>query len=324
QSRSKARTAGSSSTTRMRVDVASLGIALVTFSRLSARLHNLTKFYFRRIKQRQLEPIIPVHQSFLNFRRWGIVMLATAYGAEAQHYSEMRDSGRPTLNRQAGLDERFAVAPKHVLKAREHLYCEGDAANFVYRVEIGHICIYRIMPDGRRQVVDFAYPGDVIGLGALQQHNNSAHAMERTTVRVLPLVPLREIARTDSLLSLDLYEALSMELLATRELLFTVSQRTATERVSGFLKSLSRRSERSSGNALEFVLPMTRLDIADFLGLTIETVSRTLTRLRSAKVIDLEQSILVTIRNLKSLEALSEGVSLANLEASVAGEDGVE
>jgi CRP/FNR family transcriptional regulator, anaerobic regulatory protein len=100
---------------------------------------------------------------------------------------------------------------------------------------------------------------------------------------------------------------MSRELLQARELLFTVSQRTAAERLAGFLLALSRRNERRGDNSDEIVLPMTRTDIADFLGLTIETVSRTFTKFRNDDLIDLEQCILVTIRNAAALSAIADG-----------------
>jgi CRP/FNR family transcriptional regulator len=205
------------------------------------------------------------------------------------------------------LGERLASGTVRSLEAKEHLFCEGDAASHVYRVMVGHICIYRMMPDGRRQVIDFAYPGDIIGLGALGDHTDSAQAMERTIVRSMPSATLRELAQADARLGIKLYEALSKELLAARELLFTVSQRTAVERVAAFLLALSRRGARFGKSASEIVLPMTRMDIADFLGLTIETVSRTLTRLRHDGVIDLEQCILVNIRKPDVLARLAQG-----------------
>jgi CRP/FNR family transcriptional regulator len=234
-------------------------------------------------------------------------MLTTAFTEDAVHE---QPNFRPSYEHKTSgdaLSDRLATGAPHTLEAREHLFCEGDAATHVYRVEVGHICIYRMMPDGRRQVVDFAYPGDVIGLGALAEHADSAQAMERTVVRGVPIATLQDVARSDSQLSLKLYEALSRELLAARELLFTVSQRTAAERVAAFLLALSRRNARRGENPHEIVLPMTRMDIADFLGLTIETVSRTLTRLRQDRVIDLEQCILVTIRNPDALQALADG-----------------
>jgi CRP/FNR family transcriptional regulator len=233
-------------------------------------------------------------------------MLATAFTtAEVEDHIPSAER-LPSVGRDL-LDERLRRGALRTLEAKEHLFCEGDVATHVYRVEVGHICIYRMMSDGRRQVVDFAYPGDMIGLGALGDHSDSAQAMERTVVRAMPVATLRELAQTDTRLGLKLYEALSRELMAARELLFTVSQRTAAERIAAFLTALSRRNERRGEAPNEIVLPMTRMDIADFLGLTIETVSRTLTKLRHDGVIDLEQCILVTILKPEALAQLAQG-----------------
>lgn len=238
-------------------------------------------------------------------------MLATAFTATVDTEDQAPVTERFSPVERDALDERLARGQTRTIEAKEHLFCEGDAASHVYRVELGHICIYRMMPDGRRQVVDFAYPGDLIGLGALEEHSDSAQAMERTIVRAMPLATLRELAQSDSRLGLKLYEALSRELMAARELLFTVSQRTAAERVAAFLLALSRRNVRRGENPFEIVLPMTRMDIADFLGLTIETVSRTLTKLRHEGVIDLEQCILVSILKPRALTQLAQGTGEA-------------
>jgi CRP-like cAMP-binding protein len=205
------------------------------------------------------------------------------------------------------LADKLGTGTLRTVDARDHLFLEGDRASHIYKVEVGHVCIYRMVHDGRRQVIDFAYPGDFIGLGALGTHAANAQATSKTRLRCVPVAALHDVVRSDQRLALALYEAMSQELLHARELLFTVSQRTAAERLAGFLLALSRRNERRGDNSDEIVLPMTRTDIADFLGLTIETVSRTFTKFRNDGLIDLEQCILVTIRNAAALSAIAEG-----------------
>lgn len=248
-------------------------------------------------------------------------MLATAFAADPDtvdsHMLPMPDLHHPSTvtPRSAGhcpiatgsLSQTLTAGVLRSFEAKEHIFREGDAASHVYRVEIGHVCIYRMISDGRRQVIDFAYAGDLIGLGALGEHAANAQATTRTRVRCLSMSSLRQVVREDARLGLELYEALSRELLASRELLFTVSQKTATERMASFLAGLSRRNERNDEDPFEFVLPVTRNDIADFLGLTIETVSRTFTKFRTEGLIDLTQSVLVTILDLEALTALAEG-----------------
>ena len=166
-----------------------------------------------------------------------------------------------------------------------------------------------MLADGRRQVVDFAYPGDIIGLGALDTHATSAQATTKTRVRCIPTATLHDVAARNAGLSRKLYEALSHELLAAREHLFTVTQCTAAERLAAFLLALSRRNGRRGENPDEIVLPMTRTDIADFLGLTIETVSRTFSKFRADGLIELEHCILVTLLD---ADGLAEAASGAN------------
>jgi CRP/FNR family transcriptional regulator len=204
------------------------------------------------------------------------------------------------------LEKRFAAASLRVLQAREHIFFEGDAKDHVYRVEKGTVCLYKTLPDGRRQIVDFAYPGDIIGLGAPGEHVFSAQAICLTRLRCLPCGALHEFARLDPEIGLQLYRTLSDQLLAARDLLLTVGQRNATERLAALLVALARRTERG-GDPERIALPMTRADIADFLSLTIETVSRTFTKLRQAGIIDLAQSSLVVIRDRAALEQLAAG-----------------
>jgi CRP/FNR family transcriptional regulator len=185
------------------------------------------------------------------------------------------------------LDQRMAYATVRRLRAKEHVFCEGDEREHVFRVEEGVIAVYKTLPDGRRQIIDFAYPGDLIGLGVIGEHVLSAQATVPSKVRCLAAAALERIAETDAGLALKLYKAVCQELAATRNLLVTVGQRSAIERVAAFLISLLRRT--AAEGAATINLAMRRSDIADLLGLTIETVSRTLTKLRGMGVIDLEQ-----------------------------------
>lgn len=196
-----------------------------------------------------------------------------------------------------------------VVENKEHIYYEGDPATHVFKVEAGHVCVYRIYANGRRQIIDFAFPGDFVGLGEFGQYTTNAQATERTRLRCLPVSALQQLVRDEPELGLALYQALSCELLASREHLVSVSQRSASERLAAFLVALSQRNVRCGENATDIVLPMTRADIGDFLGLTIETVSRTLSKFRAKGLIDLEQCILVTIRDIDVLSEIAEGSS---------------
>jgi CRP/FNR family transcriptional regulator len=205
------------------------------------------------------------------------------------------------------LHEHFSRAPTRAIAAKEHAFTEGDPRFHLYRVEAGAICLYKVMPDGRRQVLGFAYPGDLIGLGCCEEHQCSAQATKPSQLRSIPWNAVQRVARHDPALGLKLYEAISQELAAAHDLLLTTGQRSAAERVATFLLAMVRRSQRNGQDATVIHLPMTRTDIGDFLGLTIETVSRTFTKLRQQGIIDLAQSARVRILDSEALRGLAEG-----------------
>lgn len=191
---------------------------------------------------------------------------------------------------------------RRVLAAKEHAFAEGDPVTHIYRIEIGHICLYRMLPDGRRKVVNFAFPGDLIGLTGDGYHTESAQATDGTKLTAFSIAHVHETARQDPRFAKKLFDALTLELTMARDLLVTLTHRTACERLAAFLLALSRRHQGCGDQKHEVVLPMSRSDIADFLGLSIETVSRTFTKFRLEGLIDIEHCILVTILDRLGLE----------------------
>jgi CRP/FNR family transcriptional regulator len=207
----------------------------------------------------------------------------------------------------SALNRRFRSAAAKTLEARDHLFFEGDEKSHAYLVEKGSVCLYKTLPDGRRQIFGFAYAGDFIALDCSDSHSHNAQALNLTRLRCLPAHVLKEVGRSDPEAGLQLYTTLSEHLMAARDLLSTVGQRSAAERLAGLLLALARRNERNGVNPWKIQLPMTRLDIADFLSLTIETVSRTFTKFRQDQLIGLTHSTLVTVLNPQELESLAAG-----------------
>lgn len=241
-------------------------------------------------------------------------MLICGYGdtaamnADDIHSQPWRQTqGVQVQGTQDALAAAFHGTPSRRLDAKEHVFCEGDTAKHIYRVEGGLICIYRMMPAGRRQVVDFAFPGDIVGLGATREHSTSAQAIRPTRLRYLPSSTLSELMLCDARLSVRVYETMAEELRAARELLLSVCQRSAAERLAAFLLALVRRNERKGLDTETLDLAMTRTDIADFLGLTIETVSRTFTKFRTSGLIDIAQCTAIAIVDYDGLQALAAG-----------------
>jgi CRP-like cAMP-binding protein len=206
-----------------------------------------------------------------------------------------------------GLQQTLAQGQLRRVEAKEFLFAEGDTISHVYRIETGALALYKILTDGRRQVVGFAYPGDIVGLGVDDEYTMNAQAVKPTRVRCLPVIALRQSAARDPALGLKLYEAMARELAGARDLMLTTGQRSALERVAGFLLAFSRRNLRNGQDPASFELPMTRTDIGDFLGLTIETVSRTFSKLKLMHLIELAHSNQVTLLDIDALAELAGG-----------------
>jgi CRP/FNR family transcriptional regulator, anaerobic regulatory protein len=207
-----------------------------------------------------------------------------------------------------GFEQSLAQAALRRVEAKEFVFAEGDPTTHLFRIESGAVSLYKVLSDGRRQIVGFAYPGDLIGLGAEGEHVMNAQAIKPTRLRCLPMAALYRSAVQDAALAFKLYEALTRELATTREIMMITGQRSAMERVAGFLLAFSRRSLRNGNDPVNIELPMTRADIGDFLALTIETVSRTFSKLKSLGLIDLRQSNRVKLVDLAELERLADGV----------------
>lgn len=205
------------------------------------------------------------------------------------------------------LYDHMARAPLRGIEAKDHIFTEGDPKSHVYQVVTGAVCLYKVLPDGRRQVIDFAYGGDIIGLGLGAYELYNAQATVATRVRCLPISALQGIARQDPAIAMRMCEALSDELTAIRDHLVCVVQRSATERLVTFLLALSRRNAARGRDPEVLELPMTRTDIGDFLGLTIETVSRTFSKLKAMGLIEIDQGTTIRLKALNELSALADG-----------------
>jgi CRP/FNR family transcriptional regulator len=192
------------------------------------------------------------------------------------------------------------------VEAKGFVFTEGDPASYIYRVETGTIALYKVSADGRRQIVSFAYPGDLIGLGTHNEHLMNAQAIKPTRLRCLPVATLSQLAARDPRIGFKLYEALARDLAATRDLVFTMGRPRALERVVAFLLAFSQRHQQAQGGGY-FDLPMTRADIGNFLGLSLETVSRTFTKLKMLGLIELPRANHVRLVDIEQLRSIADG-----------------
>lgn len=180
----------------------------------------------------------------------------------------------------------------------EEVFGEGEPAQYVYRVLSGAVRTIRMLSDGRRQIVEFHLPGDIFGLDGETHHALGAEAVGKATLQVV---------RRSTFLNSGIdsggtaVQALLKKFHRAQAHMLLLGRQTACERVASFLLDFQ---ARAKGSMVD--LPMSRQDIADYLGLTIETVSRTLTQLQAAHLIDLESCRRVALRNLAALERICE------------------
>lgn len=163
----------------------------------------------------------------------------------------------------------------------EELFIEGEEADFAYRVEEGVLMSYRMLGDGRRQVVDFHLPGEFLGLEAGVEYSLTAQAVTPARVVALGRRRLATLAADDVRLTRDLWGATVGAYQRSQDHAAILARQSATERVAAFLLSYARRI----GAVRDMTLPMSRQDMADYLGLALETVSRVLSRFHEEDVI---------------------------------------
>jgi CRP/FNR family transcriptional regulator, nitrogen fixation regulation protein len=179
------------------------------------------------------------------------------------------------------------------------IYGEGEPAEYVYQVVSGAVRTYKILNDGRRQIGAFYLPGDVFGLEIGEKHELSAEAICNCTVAIIKRASLANLAARDNGVAQALWSLTARELQRMQKHVLLLV-RTAQERVASFLLEMA---DRTAGAGL-VELPMSRQDIADYLGLTIETVSRTLTLLEGQAAIALPSARRVQLTNLRELRRL--------------------
>jgi len=179
------------------------------------------------------------------------------------------------------------------------IYAQDDAAEFLFRVVHGVVRTSRLTIDGRRQVGDFYYAGELFGLEPGPDHRFAAEALTDCEVVMVRRSALRALAG-DAELDRLIVVAARQEMERMQDHLVMLGRRTARERVACFLMSIAQRQGDAQVN-----LPMGRQDMADYLGLTIETVSRMLTQLQGDSIVEFPSSRRFQVRKWTELEALA-------------------
>ena len=185
------------------------------------------------------------------------------------------------------------------------LLMQDDPAASVYNITEGTVRLYKLLSDGRRQIVGFLLPGDFMGLSLGERYAFSADAIEPVTACRFNRLAFSALIDEKPHLLRRLHAAATHELTVAQDHMIVLGRRGAEEKVAGFLVSLRNRLRRLGRGSVTVPLPMTRQDIADYLGLTIETVSRMITKLSRYRLLMVVPGG-IRILNDAALEALAD------------------
>jgi CRP-like cAMP-binding protein len=217
---------------------------------------------------------------------------------ELRTVSSPSRSGPASLKGAISVMEAMGTAMKFVPNAE--IFGEGEPADCLYKVVKGAVRTHKILSDGRRQIGGFYLPGDIFGLEIAKDHRFSAEAINAVTVIVVRRSAVMSLAERDCHAARELWSFTGRELRSAQEHMLLLVK-SAQQRVACFLLEMSKRFAATD----TIDLPMSRQDIADYLGLTIETVSRTMTQLVSEQAIGLPTSRRIVLRNTGALRRLN-------------------
>jgi CRP/FNR family transcriptional regulator, nitrogen fixation regulation protein len=208
-------------------------------------------------------------------------------------------TGKGTGN---GIADSLALMGTRMPYARNvEIYGEGEPADYLYKVMSGAVRVTKLLDDGRRQVTAFHLPGEIFGLELGNEHRFSAEAISDSSILVVKRSAVLTLAGRDGEVAGQLWRLTADALQRVQDHMLVLGCMNAKERVANFLLKLSTRV--AGGDEIE--LPMSRQDIADYLGLTIETVSRTMTQLENDAAIGLPTSRRIVLRNRAALGRLN-------------------
>ncbi|MDT9600886.1 cyclic nucleotide-binding domain-containing protein [Sphingosinicella rhizophila] len=196
------------------------------------------------------------------------------------------------------------------LKAGQPIFHEGDQATRVFTVTSGTLKLYKLLADGRRQITGFMFPGDFMGISVDDEHAFTVEALDDAILCSFPRNRFDEFAGEHPQLERELYRLATHELAAAQRQMVLLGRKTAVERLASFFITLLDRTGKMVEDGREYIdLPMSRSDVADYLGLTKETVSRVLALLKDQRLIRLDTLNRIEILDGGRLVDMAEGVT---------------
>lgn len=220
----------------------------------------------------------------------------------AIHASSYRDMDAPvTLNDH--LRTLHSYSTRHHYRRGETIFAEGEPADRVYKIMVGTVRLCRYSPTGRRHITDFVLAGDLVGFLECADQPMTAEAVEDVTLISYPRSCVDRLAASNPEIRMRVLCHLSASLLEAQQHLFVLGCQTAKERLASFLTRLADRIDLAPDEPLD--LPMGRQDIADHLGMTIETVCRVISMLKNDGLISVPNSRELILKDMAALRALA-------------------
>ncbi|MFD0914827.1 helix-turn-helix domain-containing protein [Pseudahrensia aquimaris] len=225
------------------------------------------------------------------------------YVTSPNHYV---DSDISRVSRDFLASEVFERAAIRSLPEESLLFCEGDEAVQVYEILEGVVRTSKVLCDGRRQIISFGYPGDLVGISHDCRYHYDCETVSEVKLRAHRKNACSANSQTEPEFCKLLLKHTAFEMNSMQEHFLMLGRKSALEKICSFLVVLLDKVAVEENGLMRFQVPMYRSDIADFLGLTIETVSRTITKLRKDGVIDLPKPNEIIVCQPAKLRALAE------------------
>lgn len=227
------------------------------------------------------------------------------------HSCPARNSPLCSVFTDAEIEDLFVLAHIRRIGAGEYLLHEEDPVRQVYNISSGALALERLASNGAKQIMAFCYAGDFIGISSGRSYSVSARGLKPLTACQWQEADLQSLYKQYPKLETRVHEITSRVVEAIMDQLFVLGRKKATEKIAWFLLFIETRQANVDGRALRFDMPMTRVDIADYLGLTVETVSRAFTLLKNKGLIDITDKWTITIKDRAALTSLGDYTSPA-------------
>jgi len=203
------------------------------------------------------------------------------------------------------LSELSRYTSRRTIQAGGELHGQGQPVHSYANILNGVVKLTKMLPDGRQQIVGLQFAPDFTGRPFSRESALSAEAATDTEICAIPKAALDRLVNNSRDLERRLYSQALIELDEARDWMLTLGRKTAREKVASFLYLIATHIDPDKAEVQRFELPLTRQDIGDFLGLTIETVSRQITKLRQEKIIHVESNRSVTVHDIRRLAAIA-------------------